>query len=143
MFCCEKLCAGINKKSAWITSIVVFIFIFISDFIIHGNILKNAYEQTAHLWRTEQAMQDYFLWMLLAQFLIAKFFTLLYARGCENGGVKEALRFACFIAPFAIAPYFIQYAVIPLPASILWAWVGFGIVQIFGAAAVAGLVYKK
>ncbi len=42
-----------------------------------------------------------------------------------------------------MAPYFIQYAVIPMPMDILWAWVITGMIQMVVGGVVAAAVYKK
>ena len=81
--------------------------------------------------------------MLLGQLLIAKALTVLFAKGYEGTGVMEGVRFGILVTPLIIAPVFIQYAVTPLPQSILWAWVGLGIIQVVLASVVAALVYRR
>ncbi|MCB0393367.1 MAG: hypothetical protein KDD25_02335, partial [Bdellovibrionales bacterium] len=113
---------GINKKSMVIATIAVFIYIWISDFLIHGLLLSGIYKETAQLWRTEEDMQGHMLWMLIGQFLIAKFFTLVFIKGYNGGGVSEGLRFGLIAAPLLVAPNFITHAVMPIPANLIWMW---------------------
>jgi hypothetical protein len=137
------LLGNINKKSLVLTIIVAFAYVFASDFIIHGFVLGKSYQETASLWRPEQEMQSYMLWMLLGQFFVASSFAVVFARGYEGKGIMEGIRFALLMIPFSLAPCFIQYAVTPIPSSLLWAWVGLGGIQALGAGVVVALIYSK
>ncbi len=139
----KKLLRGINVKRAFIATLVMFAFVWISDFVIHGLILGNRYMETAHLWRPEQEMREMFGWMLVGQLLIAKYFTLIFAKGYEGGGMAEGARFGLLMGPLMIAPLFVQYAVSPLPQDILWSWVGFGYLQAILGGIVVSFAYKK
>ena len=139
----KQLLGKINKKKLVLTVLAVFTYVFISDFVIHGLILNGQYKETASLWRPEEEMRSFMPWMLLGQFLIAKFFCVIFARGYEGKGTAEGLRFGLLVAPFSVAPFFIQYAVTPLPQTILWSWVVLGFIQTVIGGVVAGLVYRK
>lgn len=122
--------------------VAVFLFIWASDFLIHGVLLKTTYMDTASLWRTEEEMQKRIFWMFLSQLISAKFLTILFARGYENGnGVAEGFRFGFLLAPLMIAPILVQYTVSPIPINLIVAWILAGIVQTVGASMVAGAVY--
>lgn len=139
----KNLIPGINLKRATATIFVVFAYIWLSDFLIHGLIMANAYQETAELWRSPLGMQDHMVWMFLGQFIIAKFFTLVFIRGYEGKGILEGVRFATLIGPLIVGPYLIQYAVSPLPGSIIGSWIGFGLLQVYGAGILAAAVYRK
>ncbi len=139
----KKMLKNVNRKRLVMTVFAVFVFIFISDFVIHGVILSDTYKQTASLWRPEQEMHSYMLWMMIGQFLVAKFFSTLFARGYEGGGAMEGFRFGVLASPLLVAPSFVSYAVTPMPQFLLWAWVGLGLIQGLLAGVVAGLVYKR
>ena len=134
---------GINVKSAMITIVAIFIYIFASDFLIHGVILKPAYQDTADLWRPETAMPHYMIWMIFGQFIIAKYFVLIFAKGYENKGVFEGVRFGLLAGMLMIAQNFIFYSVMPLPLSLAINWVVLGLIQAVGAGIVASLVYRR
>jgi len=138
-----QLLGKVNLKRLVLTNFAVFAYIFVSNFIIHGVILKNTYMETASLWRPESEMHSQMLWMLLGQFLIAKGISSLFAKSYEKKGVKEGIRFGLFAAPLYVGPYFIQYAVTPIPMSLLFAWVGLGFIQVVLGGVVASLVYKR
>lgn len=139
----HSLMRGINIKSLLMAMLAMFVFIFVSDFVIHGMLLADWYKETANLWRSESEMQSYMLWMLAGQFLIAKFFTVIFAKGYEGQGWKEGLRYGILMGPLFAAGYFIQYATTPLPIGLLWAWVLAALFQAEVGGIVVASIYKK
>ena len=104
----------VNVKRLILSVIAMFVFIFASDFVIHSLLLGQTYKELAHLWRPEAELVSFMPWMMLGQLLIAKFYVLLFIRGYEGKGITEGLRFGLvFIGPYSVAPFLIQYAVIP------------------------------
>ncbi len=134
---------GLNVKTLTLAVFAVFIYVLFSDYLIHEVFLKSTYQATLNLWRAPEEMGSYMGYMLFGQFLMAKFFTVIFAKGYEGKGIGEGLRFGFLVGLFCAGSYFINYAVSPMPASLLWAWVVAGIVQLMGAGAVAALVYKR
>jgi hypothetical protein len=105
--------------------------------------LKGLYAETPTLWRPEMEMCNYICWLLLGQLVIAKSMAYLFAKGYEGKGIGEGLRFGIIMGPLLVAPNLIQYAVTPLPSSVVWAWVGTGLVQAILGGVVLSLVYKR
>lgn len=134
---------GLNIKKLTLAVVAVFVFILFSDYLIHEVLLKSSYEATLSLWRPPAEMGSYVVYMLFGQFLIAKFFTVIFAKGYEGKGIVEGVRFGLLMGFFCAGGYFIQYATTPMPSSLLWSWVIAGIVQLMGAGVVAALVYKR
>jgi hypothetical protein len=67
-----------NTKRFIIASGFVFLFVFVYEWIFHGVILKEIYQQTANLWRPESDMEFYFIWLTLGQFLLSILFSLFF-----------------------------------------------------------------
>lgn len=132
-----------NVNRFVMTTFAVFVYIFASDFLIHGVILQGTYKETASLWRPESEMHSYMVWMLMGQFMIAKGLSFVFAKGYEGKGVMEGVRFGLVMSPLILASTLIQYAVTPLPMSLFLAWLGFGFVQVILGGVVASLVYRK
>jgi hypothetical protein len=137
------LLPGVNTKSLITTILVMFAYIFGSDFLIHGLWLKQTYIETAALWRSPDEMQSYFPIMLLGQFLIAKFLVMIFVVGYKGGGWKEGARFGLFVGPLFVGTLLIQYTVYPLTTGILISWIVGTMIQSIGGGVVASLVYKK
>ncbi|MCB0406041.1 MAG: hypothetical protein KDD51_14760 [Bdellovibrionales bacterium] len=87
-----------------------------------GMILKAEYAATASIWRPEAEMQKYFLFMLLGQMIIAKYFTFLFIKGYEGTGMMEGVRYGLLIGFLFMGTYFVQFAVSPITVKILVGW---------------------
>ena len=68
-----------NLKSLLITTLVAFVTVWASDFLIHAVWLSATYGETKQLWRSEAEMLEKMPLMFLGQFLIAAGFTLIFA----------------------------------------------------------------
>ncbi len=139
----KGMCKGINCKSLAIAAAVMFVYIFLSDFLIHGFLLKDAYQATATLWRPEAEMHDHMCWMMIGKAMIAIFFTVLFAKGYEGTGMGEGVRFGLLIGLFSSGGCFLQYAVSPIPSSLMWSWIVLGLIQYIIGGIVVSMVYKK
>ena len=119
-----------NVKRLLIAIVVVFIAIFVTDFLIHGVWLKSDYAASASLWRPEAEMQKFLGWLMLGQLLAAVTATVLYAKGfAEKDCLKCAVMFGLFMGLFMQANTLITYTVQPIPAGIAVKWFASGIVQ--------------
>lgn len=134
---------GINKKSLIITMIAVFVFIVLAEWVIHGVLLKGIYQETASLWRTDEQMKSMCIWMFVGYFLLAKYFTFIYARGCEEGGVAEGFRFGILAGLLLSSGGFMWYAVLPISMALLWYWVAATMFEAIVAGMIVGAIYKK
>jgi hypothetical protein len=94
------------------------------DYILHGVILKNAYLQTAQLWRTEPEMKRMFGWLLLGQLITAVMFCAIYAfrrtrESCAGQGTVFGFLGGLLLCSLTL----ITYAVQPIPAGIIGTWI--------------------
>lgn len=122
----------------------MFVFFFATDIVIHAVLLGKTYKELAHLWRPEAELMSFMPWMWLGQFIIAKFYVLLFIRGYEGKGITEGLRFGLiFIGPYTIAPFLVQYAIIPYPPTLIATWMAAGLVQATLAGVLVSLTYKS
>ncbi|MBL7714130.1 MAG: hypothetical protein JNL01_01605 [Bdellovibrionales bacterium] len=133
----------VNMKRWWMTAGAVFAWIFVSDMLIHGFFLKDVYQQTANLWRTQEDMSHFMGWMTGGQAMAALWGSFIFTKGYENKGWKEGARFGLLLGFFMISHFFIQFATTPMPMSLFWSWTWTGMIQCVGAGVVASFVYKK
>jgi hypothetical protein len=134
---------GINKKSFIITMLVVLAFIMFAEWVIHGHLLKGIYTETGSLWRTDEQMKSMGIWMIVGYVLLAKYFTFIYARGCEKGGVGEGLRFGVLAGLLLSSGTFMWYVILPITLPLLWYWVAATMFESIVAGMIAGAIYKK
>ena len=132
-----------NPKRLVLAIIVAFVFVVVSDILIHGVWLKDTYGATASLWRTEGEMPARMGWMFGAQFLAAMTFVVLWARGfAEKACLRCALMYGLFMGRFSQAATLMTYVVTPIPAEIPLKWFFAGVAQAVLLGVVTFFVYR-
>lgn len=134
---------GVNIKRFSLSLICGFVFIFAFDFLVHGNLLMDMYEDTAHLWRGEDEMRTYFPFMLLSQFLLAFITAMIFTRHFEEKGIKEGVRYGVLIGIFMAIMMSSSYAWMPIPGALAIAWGVSGFLLGIGLGVIYALTYKK
>ncbi len=117
------------KKQFLISVVVLFVASMAFDFVVHGVLLKAAYDAQPALMRKEADAQRHFPAMLLAHALIAVSVTAIYRRGRETDKpwLGQGVRFGVWFALAACVPGFlIYYAVQPVGLSVAVKQVCFG-----------------
>ena len=134
-----------NLKRFWIAFVVVLILLFVTDWIVHGEILMSAYESEGvkEAFRPAEEMQSN-MWIMWVMYLVwSFFFVFIFVKGYENKGIIEGIKYGIYIGLFySLVSAYGNYAVYPIPYSLAFQWFVFGLVQavIFGIA--AALIYK-
>jgi hypothetical protein len=132
-----------NIKRLIVAILILFVGVFITDFLIHGVWLQPVYKATASLWRTEPEMTARMGWMFLGQFLAAAMFTTIWAAGFAD---RRHLRCACiyglFMGLFSQAMTIITYVVQPFPPSLAVKWFAAGVTQGLLLGLLVHLAYK-
>ncbi len=119
-----------NTKRLILAIVVVFVTVFVTDFLIHGVWLQSVYKETASLWRTEEEMQKHFPLMLLGQFLFAATFVVIWSKGFPAvATLGGSCLYGLTMALFSQALTLITYVVQPMPGSLMTKWFIAGIVQ--------------
>jgi hypothetical protein len=131
-----------NSKRFALSTLAVFVTIFVTDFLIHGVLLKGMYSQTAQLWRSESEMGTYFPIMMLSQLLLAGAITYVFPKGYERKGLGEGVRYGlCLFALFG-AHTLGMIAWLPITVGLLVAWLAAWAVQSLSVGVVCAAVYK-
>lgn len=120
-----------------------FAFIFGMGFIVHHILLNDIYMQTPELWRTEEAMQETFLFMLLMQFLFVGVAASIFVRNYEDKGIGEGVRFGTLLGALLAVLYAMTYAYMPISASLAAFWALDGFVSGLGLGVIFSLIYKN
>ncbi len=105
--------------------------------------MKSAYQQTASLWRPEEAMKSYGIWLMLGQFIMSLGFVGLFTKAFKRGGVIEGAVYGLLVAIFICGHYLIWYAVSPYPAAMLITWVVATIIELVLAGTIVAFIYKS
>ena len=111
------------------------------DFVIHGLLLKETYEATAHLWRT---MQDTNMMLMHAVTLaIAICFVLLYERCVSEKSVSMGLKLGILFGLAAAIMSASTYVYMPIPLTLAIDWFVAILVQFVIAGWLVGLFVKS
>ncbi len=132
-----------NIKRLALAIVAAFIYIFVSDILIHGVWLVDEYKSSMGLWRPETEMQAHMPWMTAGQLLAAVTFVTLWAVGfAARATIRCACLFGLFMGLFHQANTLITFAVQPLPASLATKWFVACTLQAVLLGVVTFLAYK-
>ena len=122
-------------KKTLISVIAVFVAWPVLDFVIHGVILRSAYEATANLWRPMNEMKMNVMHMVV---LITSFsFAWIYGRMISNKSVATGLKFGLWWGLGAgVSMGYGTYSVMPIPYLMALIWFLGSLME----GAVAGLI---
>lgn len=130
-----------NIKSFLVTSLIVFGVIYFMDFLTHHIALVSLYQDTAEVWRAPTAMLQ---WpMYLSQLSFAFVFVYLFTRNYEGKGVSEGVRFGLYVGLLLAAINIGVYAYLPVPLTLVLAWVIAGLTKSLILGATASYVYRE
>ena len=134
-----------NTKSWVLASVAVFFVIAVLEFLIHGVLLSDMYQQTASVWRTETEMQQ-MMWIFWVGYLVfAPFFVLIYVKGYEKGkpGLGQGFRFGLYVgAMLSVLNSFGWYVILPIPLALVFYWFLSILVEFIAVGVAVGLVYR-
>ncbi|MEM7618192.1 MAG: hypothetical protein AAF244_02295 [Pseudomonadota bacterium] len=111
-----------NCKRYALSVIAGFIFVFVFEYMLHGNLLMGLYEQTSNLWRSTEEMEKYAPFMGLVQFLTVVILAFIFTCNFENKGVTEGARFGLLIGLLFGVGMIGMYAYMPIPMALAVAW---------------------
>ena len=111
------------------------------DFIIHGMLLKETYEATAHLWRTIQDTN--MMLMHTVTLAVAIFFVLLYQRCVSEKSVAMGLKLGVLFGLAAGIMSASAYVYMPISLMLAIDWFIGTLVQFVIAGWLVGLFVKS
>ncbi len=128
----------------WISGVVSFVLMMAVGFVVHGMLLHDDYLQTK-LFRSPEASQAYFPYMLLAHILMGFAFAWIYRQGISPGEswVSQGIRFGIAVSLLMTIPmYLIYYAVQPMPGMLVAKQIVFDIIAVLITALVVAFINK-
>jgi len=132
-----------NTKKWVIASLVIFVVDLILSYLFHRVFMSGVYEQTAHLWRPLEEMNR-MMWMGWVSGLVWSFlFVYIFAKGYENKGIIEGVRFGALIGVFFGLPMSLgTYISMPITGGIATAWFIYTVVDTIILGILAAVLYK-
>jgi len=130
-----------NTKKYLLASLAVFVTLLILDFVIHNLILSSAYESIQEIFRPD--MMDKMWIMYVTGIIFSLLFVYIFSKGYEGKGIVEGLKYGLIIGLVVhLVGSYNQYAVYPLPYSLVLKWFIYGTIELMIAGIVLALVYK-
>lgn len=130
-----------NKKT-WIAMACVFAAWFVLNWVIHGVLLRPAYQETAALWRPEGEIKQGVC--LLVTLISAVAFVLIYALFFKRRDIRSGLQYGLFLGiAWGAGLGYGAYAYLPIPYFLAQAWFWTGVVQGVAAGLLVGLIFRE
>ncbi|RKY80626.1 hypothetical protein DRQ00_01700 [candidate division KSB1 bacterium] len=132
-----------NAKKFLLAGVGVFVYMMITDFIIHGLILKGCYStpEFQYLWRPAGEMINWLMWV--SRLIFSFVFVFIFTKGYEQKGLAEGLRFGLYIALLlTLTRILMNYATQPISFSLAIYWFVLETIQLVIAGLVAAAIYR-
>ncbi len=132
-----------NVRRYVVAAIVVWVALFILEYILHGVVLTGYYRDIENTLRPANSMPEFFVWVLLGQLILAFGFCYIFVKGYENRGVAEGIRYGLLIGlTFGVSTTLINYAVHPIPGGMAAALIVGYAVEMGILGTIAAAIYK-
>jgi hypothetical protein len=129
-------------KKIVLGGVAVFVLWSVLDFVIHGIILRGAYEATAHLWRPMAEMK--YGVMYVAVFIAALAFAAIYGLLVGAKSLATGAKFGLIFGIGAgVAMGYGTYSMMPIPYSMAFTWFLGSAIEYTLAGCLVGLIIKE
>lgn len=131
-----------HVKRFLVASIAVFLFTFLFEWLFHGYLLDDLYQQAAALWRSEEELQANAPWLYIGQVIFSLAFCYLFAQ-FRNEGIYTGIRYGFLVAFLFSTNYIVAYVIQPIPSALTIAWIIGTIIEFALAGIVASVIFEK
>ncbi len=134
-----------NCKKLLLAALAVFVLYFITDWIIHAQILSGVYKPLYDqgVFRSEGEAIGYMWVMFLMSLIFSFLFTYVFAKGYEGKGIMEGIRYGIVIGFLVVfVNSYSSFVIYPIPYKLVWYWIISGFVQTILAGIACSLIYK-
>jgi len=130
-----------NIKRFLAGGLAIFVIFQVCDFVIHGLILGDVYMSMMNVWRPD--MMSLMWIMYVSSFVFSFLMMYVFVKGYEGRGIPEGIRFGILIGILTNGiGAFYQYALYPLPFSLIIQWFVYGLVEFILAGIAAAAIYR-
>ena len=125
-----------------ISILFVFAFVFGFDYLYHGVLLIDIYDDTAFLWRSPDDMVEKLPYMTAMQFGFAILMSVLYAYYTKITNLGHGLRFGFTMGLLLGLTQMFTYTYMPISFLLAWLWFSGTFFQCLSIGAILGFTYK-
>jgi hypothetical protein len=129
-------------KRFLVATLCVFLLWSVLDFLIHGIILRSAYEATASLWRPMAQMKMGLMYVTVL--IVASMFTLIYVRLITRKSLGTGFLYG-FLYGIGLGAGmgYGTYSVMPIPYSMALTWFLGSLVEASLGGILLGMIFRK
>ena len=119
----------------------VFVAWWVLDYLLHMVILSGSYQETAHLWSSQEDMKTGL--MLLNSLIIASIFVYIYAKFFARKGTCTGVTYGLLVGiSWGISMGYGSYSVMPIPYHMALAWFLGTVVKMTLGGLLLGLIIR-
>lgn len=130
-----------NMKRFVLAGIAAFVFVFLYEFLVHGVLMFDQYQQTASVWRPQD--ESNMVVMLLSQFLFGMAVAFFYPIVGPDNECKKAIPFGVGLGLVMAMPTLATYCYLPIPIKISLLWMLIDFVKAFVAVYIVSKIYNS
>lgn len=132
-----------NVKRYIFAAVVLFLFMFGYEALVHGFLLKNTYSETASIWRSYDQMMAYAPFSMGIKVLISLWFTFIFTRFYKEGGWKNGLLFGVYLGILSGIQAAGAYYYLPISAMLAIYWLLAYLIESVIGGFLIGLIYRR
>ncbi len=135
----------VNTGRLMLTGVLLIVAYIMMEGFVHGYLLKDMYQATASVWRSEMDMQQMMWIMMVGEGIFAFMFAVIYACGfvANKPRLGQGFRFGSLVALFLIPAMSLSwYVILPIPSILAVYWFVAGVAEMIILGLIAGVVYK-
>lgn len=127
----------------FISTIAVFVFIFIYQIVAHGIVLNPIYQETPHVWRSLAELQANMPFNMIFQLAEAAWLSYAFYKFFPAGGIRSGITFGAIIGVLVGMVTASWYFWLPVAPILSWGWFFAWFGEIFGSGIVLGVINRK
>lgn len=130
-----------NWTKYCVSTLAVFVFVYLADWLIHGVLLSGMYAATASVWKQPFDMA----WMFIGRICFALAIVYLFARKMNRGqmSTKQCVTYGGWLGVFWGSTIVSCYSYLPVPGMLIFWWIVASIVLGLGSGYVISLTYRR
>ncbi|MGQ0528199.1 MAG: hypothetical protein ACT4OY_09280 [Alphaproteobacteria bacterium] len=133
--------SGVCIKRFWLSIVSGFAFAFAFDWIVNAYFMRDLYDRTPQLWRSDAEMQETVWVIWLYEFVVVLLTAFIFTRNYEGRGTGEGVRFGALIGLLFGVQMAASYAWMPISADLAVAWLVTGVLKGLGLGVIYALTY--
>ena len=132
-----------NIKRYVLAVIILFLFIYAYESVVHGVLLMNIYNETPNLWRNYDEMMSYLPFHIVLMAILAIWITFIFTQFFKEGGVQNGFYFGLYLGILAGLHAAGAYFYLPISASLASIWFITYVIESTLGGMIIGLIYRS